>query len=847
MSNRSILSHLLQHNRDLGGVHQSFLAGRREGIAQLSQILLHEINPAAFPVMARPEGRPALYNEKAIEDFASADIGPVLGQEYAPIDAYKRRVRLPLEPYRFVSRVIDISATRGEFKPCKIVTEYDIPADAWYAADGRIPVSVAVEAGQGNLFMISYLGIDLENKGEYVYRLLDCTFTILDSLPPVGSTVQYEVEFNDFVRHGNNLIFFFSFTGFLNGKPFLRMDRCTAGFFSDQDLAVSKGVIRSNEELAERGRVQKVIFQAPLACQKTSFEAADLAFITAGTPENCFGPAYAQQGKNPLLRFPAPAYLMVDRITSVNTQGGLWGLGEIFAEKNLLAEEWYFQCHFKDDEILPGTLMAEGCVQLLEFYALYLGLHNGAQNARFQMRANTSNVVRCKGQVTPGNKTMKYRLEVTNVTVGPIPSIQANVDIILDDKVINDFQNICVELVEDVPTGSVPVPAATKQAQYTEAMVDAFATGDITQAFGPEFAIYNIGGRRPPRTPNGHLQLLTRVLWSKGQWQDFEAETPHELLAEYDVPAEPWFCRENSHQAYTPYSAIMEIALQPNGFQTASLGSTLLFPDVDLFFRNLDGEGELIRELDLRGKTIQIKSQLLSTAAMNESVIQKFTFELSVEGEVFYVGTSVFGYFTVEALSDQVGMDKGDKMPAWFRSENIGADRIQNINLKSTDARNHYYKAPTNKPYYRLADSMLDFIEDVTLVVDGGKFNKGYIHSTKKVDATDWFYPDHFHQDPVMPGSLGVEAMFQSLQVYVLNQDLGKDFQNPRFGLVPGKAKWVYRGQIIPTNQDMTLEVHIKEIRRVEGRLEILADGNLWKEGLRIYSVENIGLSIQEG
>jgi len=36
------------------------------------------------------------------------------------------------------------------------------------------------------------------------------------------------------------------------------------------------------------------------------------------------------------------------------------------------------------------------------------------------------------------------------------------------------------------------------------------------------------------------------------------------------------------------------------------------------------------------------------------------------------------------------------------------------------------------------------------------------------------------------------------------------------------------------------------EIRKTAGRVEILADGNLWKDGLRIYSVENIGLSLQE-
>ena len=88
--------------------------------------------------------------------------------------------------------------------------------------------------------------------------------------------------------------------------------------------------------------------------------------------------------------------------------------------------------------------------------------------------------------------------------------------------------------------------------------------------------------------------------------------------------------------------------------------------------------------------------------------------------------------------------------------------------------------------------------------------------------------------------------MIQSIQVFALQQDLGKEFKNPRFGLVEDEAKWTYRGQIIPDNKVMTLEVHIKEIRKTANRIDILIDGNLWKDGLRIYSVESIGLSIQE-
>ena len=53
-----------------------------------------------------------------------------------------------------------------------------------------------------------------------------------------------------------------------------------------------------------------------------------------------------------------------------------------------------------------------------------------------------------------------------------------------------------------------------------------------------------------------------------------------------------------------------------------------------MFFRNLDGNGTLLKEIDLRGKTIVNKSTVTSTTAASSTIIQSFTFEMSVDGEV---------------------------------------------------------------------------------------------------------------------------------------------------------------------------------------------------------------------
>ncbi len=59
---------------------------------------------------------------------------------------------------------------------------------------------------------------------------------------------------------------------------------------------------------------------------------------------------------------------MVDRITSVDLRGGPRGLGLVVAEKDMAPHDWYFPCHFKDDQVLAGSLIGEACAQ--NFFAL---------------------------------------------------------------------------------------------------------------------------------------------------------------------------------------------------------------------------------------------------------------------------------------------------------------------------------------------------------------------------------------------------------------------------------------------------------------------------------------------
>ncbi|MEH6452899.1 MAG: beta-ketoacyl synthase N-terminal-like domain-containing protein, partial [Psychromonas sp.] len=887
-------------------------------------------NYPSLPLVERynqPEN--IIYDTADLVEFAEGDIAKVFGSEYAVIDNYARRVRLPTTDYLLVTRVTDLDATINEYKKSYMATEYDIPTDAPFLIDGQIPWSVSVESGQCDLMLISYIGIDFSNKSERVYRLLDCELTFLEEMAFGGETLRYEIHIDSYAKNGEQLLFFFHYDCFVGDKKVLIMRNGCAGFFTDEELADGKGVIHNDKDKAEFKNAKKSYFKPLIVNNRNEYGYQDMMKLVNGDITGCFGPEYDQQGRNPSLKFSSEKFLMIERITKVDPQGGHWGLGLLEGQKDLEPDHWYFPCHFQGDQVMAGSLMSEGCGQMAMFFMLYLGMNVNVNNARFQPLSGQSQTVRCRGQVKPQSNTLTYRMEVTEMGMSPRPFIKANIDIILDGKVVVDFKNLCVEIKEQDANSPYPVTLPSNVVQTTssvsasvdsalthlethvenidsdsvqqinaELLVDErgvtpfkhahrplmrvesdlaahrekgvipiqhfeapmiegqnrvpnqapftpwhmfeFATGNISKCFGPDFDVYK--GRIPPRTPCGDLQVVTQVVEVKGKRLDLK--NPSSCIAEYYVPEDAWYFTKNSHENWMPYSLIMEIALQPNGFISGYMGTTLKYPEKDLFFRNLDGSGKLLKQIDLRGKTIVNKSVLVSTSMAGGAIIQSFTFDLLVDGETFYKGNAVFGYFSAESLTNQLGIDNGKVTHAWFVDNKTPVAQIEKFDL--TNKQLSFFQVPTGQPHYRLAGGQMNFVDTVSIVEGGGKADLAYIYGERTIDASDWFFRYHFHQDPVMPGSLGVEAIIELLQTYALKNDLGAGFTNPRFVAPLTNVIWKYRGQITPLNKQMTLDVHITDIIREQGEVRLVGDANLSKDGLRIYEVKNIVLSIVE-
>ncbi len=368
----------------------------------------------------------------------------------------------------------------------------------------------------------------------------------------------------------------------------------------------------------------------------------------------------------------------------------------------------------------------------------------------------------------------------------------------------------------------VSASSAQSAALFDLADLEAFASGSIAACFGSDYDRFE--HRRMPRIPNGDLLLISRILEIEGEAG--EVQTGAELVSEYDVPADAWFYRRNAH---TPYAILMEIAMQPCGFLSAYLGSALLYPDTDFYFRNLDGVGRLLADPDLRGRTVTNRVRLTSSTTVRGVILQQFDFALACEGETFYEGEATFGYFERGALVNQVGLDGGASPPPWLWQSAAAGAPVDVVDLTSAGAQ-----------------GQLEFLDVVRVVEDGGRFGQGYVQAEMTVAPEDWFFACHFYQDPVMPGSLGVAAIQQAMQVYALRQGLGSHLDAPRFAsIAPHQTTWKYRGQITPQDAGATLEVHVREIETGAQRVTLVGEASLWKGDRRIYEITDVGICLQ--
>ncbi|MCL4118355.1 UNVERIFIED_CONTAM: hypothetical protein GTU68_008612 [Idotea baltica] len=129
-------------------------------------------------------------------------------------------------------------------------------------------------------------------------------------------------------------------------------------------------------------------------------------------------------------------------------------------------------------------------------------------------------------------------------------------------------------------------------------------------------------------------------------------------------------------------------------------------------------------------------------------------------------------------------------------------------------------------------------VDRVTHISDmGGKYSKGEIVAELDISPDLWFFGCHFEGDPVMPGCLGLDALWQLVGFYLGWQG------HPGKGRALGSGEVKFFGQILPTAKKITYNIQIK--RTITRSLILaIADGTVSVDGREIYSAAGLRVGL---
>ena len=120
---------------------------------------------------------------------------------------------------------------------------------------------------------------------------------------------------------------------------------------------------------------------------------------------------------------------------------------------------------------------------------------------------------------------------------------------------------------------------------------------------------------------------------------------------------------------------------------------------------------------------------------------------------------------------------------------------------------------------------------------EGGNYGKGEVIAELDINPDLWFFECHFLGDPVMPGCLGLDAMWQLVGFHL--GWLG----NPGRGRALGCGEVKFTGQILPTSKKVTYHLHIKRV--ITRKLVMgIADGSVFVDGREIYTAKDLRVGL---
>ncbi len=132
---------------------------------------------------------------------------------------------------------------------------------------------------------------------------------------------------------------------------------------------------------------------------------------------------------------------------------------------------------------------------------------------------------------------------------------------------------------------------------------------------------------------------------------------------------------------------------------------------------------------------------------------------------------------------------------------------------------------------------MLMFDRISAIAETGGAYGKGHVRAVLDVRPDLWFFPCHFKGDPVMPGCLGLDALWQMVGFFLGWLGL------PGRGRALGVGEVKFSDQVLPTHREVLYGIDLKRVFRSKLVLGI-ADGFLEADGKRIYEAKDLRVGL---
>lgn len=783
----------------------------------------HSNSPASTNGKHSTELPRALSYQQCIE-FARGKIGDVLGELYADIDGHPTRVRLPDGPLMLVDEILSIEGEPKSLAHGRVVTTHHVHAQRWYLDSRRIPTSIAVESGQADLFLSAYLGIDFQTKGLAVYRLIDAVVTFHRALPKVNETIVYDIHIDEFIRQQDTWLFRFRFEATVNGQPLMSMTNGVAGFFTHEALASGQGIIRTKLDREQRSGTRPADWRDLAPPTLTSLDTAQVNALREGRLSDAFGSSFNTLPLANPMKLPGGMLRLIDRVPVLDTSGGHFGLGTIKAEYDIQPDDWFLTCHFVDDQVMPGTLMYECCLHTLRVLLMRIGWIGEADQVVCEPVPGIQSRLKCRGQVISTTKVVAYEVNIKEVGYAPEPFCIADALMYADGKPIVEITNMSLRMSglnrEDVESlwGTDSSNILRVDSPYHDKQkIMAYSNGLPSEAFGEPYRPFD-HDRVLARLPGPPYQFVDSIVSVQGA--PFELKAGASCVAEYEVPSDAWYFEANRCQLM-PFSVLLEIALQPCGWLAAYCGSALT-SDEDLSFRNLGGRAKQYAQVTPEIGRLTTVVTMTKVSQSGGMVIQHYDMKVSSAEGLVYEGTTYFGFFTKSALANQVGMPQA-KVPYISEDEHSHSEPVI---------------LPQQQPFPSEMLRMVDLIDGY--IPNGGKAGLGLIQGRIKVDPNFWFFKAHFYQDPVWPGSLGLESFLQLLKFVAFKK--WADPENGGWQTVDLNIEheWTYRGQVLPTDGKVVVVLEVTNVDDAAKRLT--ADGFLTVDGRVIYQMKGFTL-----